>query len=440
MPESEFVRTLLVYGIAALKGNEKEEARSHLNRVLYQTDASVEQKIEAWWWLSQIAEKPDEKRELLQNILQVDSMEPRARREMAVLLGKLKPEDVLGPHEISDSLPAVMASSDFKAHRFVCPQCGGRVSYLVSQQEIRCRNCGVPLRDLQPARVLSTVEEQDFYADLPTVRARGWKLPPEREVKCQGCGATFFVPEHNVTASCPYCESPYAIESVDETRLICPQGVVTFRIDEENALERARIDLTGRSFLKPNRAELGPPRGVYMPFWTFDIRGELHWKRRRSKMSQQRWENRLTPYEHNPQEEEKGRFPVNYNDSLIPAACTLPVALLHRIADFDTGEAVPYNIGLLAGWTTEIYQVTMASASVKAHQLAYERAKEDFLGTLSPFDSLSKPTFSSSGISIDTYKLLLLPIWKIASCLRDQRSIVLVNGQTGTVAESALSG
>jgi hypothetical protein len=69
-----------------------------------------------------------------------------------------------------------------------------------------------------------------------------------------------------------------------------------------------------------------------------------------------------------------------------------------------------------------------------------ERAQEDFLGILSPFDSLSKPTFSSSGISIDTYKLLLLPIWKIAFCLRDERSIVLVNGQTGTVAESALSG
>ena len=83
--------------------------------------------------------------------------------------------------------------------------------------------------------------------------------------------------------------------------------------------------------------------------------------------------------------------------------------------------------------------MTMASASVKAHQLVYERAKEDFLATLSLFDSLSKPTFSSSGISIDTYKLLLLPVWKIASCLGDQRSIVLVNGQTGTVAESALA-
>ena len=110
------------------------------------------------------------------------------------------------------------------------------------------------------------------------------------------------------------------------------------------------------------------------------------------------------------------------------------------MADFDTGEALPYTIGLIAGWTTEIYQVTMASASVKAHQLAYERAKEEFLGTLSPLDSLLKTTFSSSGISIDTYKLLLLPVWKMVSSHRDQRSIVLVNGQTGTVAESALSG
>jgi len=84
--------------------------------------------------------------------------------------------------------------------------------------------------------------------------------------------------------------------------------------------------------------------------------------------------------------------------------------------------------------------VTMASASVKAHQLAYQRAKEDFLRTFSQLDRLRTPTFSSSGISIDTYKLLLLPVWEITSCLRDQKSIVLVNGQTGTVAESELSG
>jgi len=437
MSESEFVRSLLVYGIAAIKGNDKREARSHLNRVLYQTDASVKQKIEAWWWLSQIAEEPDEKRELLQNILQFDPTEPRARREMAVLLGKLKTEDVLGPHEVGDSLPVARASAGFKAHRFVCPQCGGRISGVVSQQEIHCSNCGATLQDLQ---VLSAVEEQDFYADLPTVRARCWELPSEQNMKCQGCGATFLVPERNLTGSCPYCDSPYAIETVGNVRLIRPQGVVTFRIDEENAMERARVYLTGRpSFLEVTRANLGAPRGVYLPFWTFDIRGELHWKRWRSEKSQQGWESRLIPHEHSPQEEEIGSFPVNYNDLLIPAVSTLPVELLHRIADFDTGEAVPYAIRLIAGWTTEIYQMTMASASVKAHQLAYERAKEDFRGTLSLFDSLSKTTFNSSGISIDTYKLLLLPIWKIASRLGDQRSIVLVNGQTGSVAGSALS-
>ena len=40
MSESEFVRSLLVYGVAAIKGNDRQEARSNFNRVLYQIDAS----------------------------------------------------------------------------------------------------------------------------------------------------------------------------------------------------------------------------------------------------------------------------------------------------------------------------------------------------------------------------------------------------------------
>ena len=438
MPESEFVRTLLVHGVAAIKGNDNQEARSHLNRVLYQTDASVEQKMEARWWLSQITEEPDEKRELLQSILEVDPTEPRARREMAILLGTLKSKDLLGPHEVGNP---VKASTDFHARRFVCSQCGGKVSYFVSQQEVRCDNCGAPFRDVHPAQLPTIVEEQDFYADLPTARARCWELPVERHLRCEGCAATFLVPERNVNASCPYCESPYAIEPIGNAGLIRPHGLVTFRIDEETALELARVYLTGRPFREPHPVNLGQPTGVYTPFWTFDVRGELQWKQRRSETSQLGWEKPLlVPREQMLEQEEKGKFPVNYDDLLISAVSTPPVELLNRITDFDTGEAVPYTPVLIAGWTTETYQVTMASASVKAHRLAYERAKEDFLGTLSPFDSLSRPTFSSSAIAIDTYKLLLLPVWKIASCRRDQKSIVLVNGQTGTVTDSALAG
>ena len=440
MSESEFVRSLLVYGIAAVKGNDKQEARSYLNRVLYQIDASLDQKIEAWWWLSQITESPEEKKELLQNILLIDPTEPRSRREMAVLQGKLKPQEVLGPHETGHPLPTTTASADSKANHLVCPQCGGKVSYLVSQQALCCASCGTALKDPHLNEAFSTIEEQDFYADLPTTRGRCWELPSERNLKCQGCGALFLVSESNQTGSCPYCESPYAVEPVDNSILIRPQGVVTFRIDAEGALNRARTYLsTHSSFLEPEHAVLNFPTGIYMPFWTFDIQGELHWRRQLPKEAQQGWSVVLSSQRPEAQEEEMGSWPVNYDDLLIPAGSRLPAELLHRIADFDTGDAVPYTIDRLAGWATEIYQVTMANASVKAHQLAFEKAKKEFLETLSPFSSLAKPTFSSTGISIDTYKLLLLPVWKIASGSHAQRAIVLVNGQTGTVAESELS-
>jgi hypothetical protein len=437
MSESEFVRSLLVYGVAAVKGNDKQEARSHLNRVLYQTDASLDQKVEAWWWLSQITESPEEKRELLQNILQIDPTEPRARREMAVLKGKLEPQEVLGPHEAGHPLSTSAPFAVSNAYHLVCPQCGGTVSYLVSQQALCCASCGTILKDSPPCEAFSSIEEQDFYADLPTTRGRCWELPSERNSKCQGCGALFLVPASNMTGSCPYCESPYAVEPFNSSSLIRPQGVVTFRIDAESALDRARTYLSRHfSFLEPEHTVLNSPTGIYIPFWTFDIQGELHWRRRLPKEVQQGWSIALPSQESSVQEEETGNWPVNYDDLLIPASSKLPAELLYHIADFDTGDAVPYTIDLLAGWATEIYQVTMADASVKAHQLAFEKAKREFLETFSPFDSVAKPTFSSSGISIDTYKLLLLPVWKIAPGFHAKRTVVLVNGQTGTVAES----
>jgi hypothetical protein len=117
MSESEFVRSLLIYGVAAIKGNDKQEARSNFNRVLYQIDASVDQKIEAWWWLSQIAEKPEEKRELLQNILQSDPTEPRARR--VILLRPLRPPPDSKPTALFVPIVEAGFPTTFRTRKFV---------------------------------------------------------------------------------------------------------------------------------------------------------------------------------------------------------------------------------------------------------------------------------------------------------------------------------
>src|SRR4051812_18915966 len=79
---------LLLYGVSAAKADSKEEARFYLEWVL--RDADVEQETEAWYWLSRITDDPAEKRNCLENVLAAYPKHPEARRDLAILDGRLK--------------------------------------------------------------------------------------------------------------------------------------------------------------------------------------------------------------------------------------------------------------------------------------------------------------------------------------------------------------
>lgn len=58
---SDSVRDLLVRGIAAAKSNEKDQARLYLEWAL-RLDPSTEQTVDVNFWLSEISDDPEEKR------------------------------------------------------------------------------------------------------------------------------------------------------------------------------------------------------------------------------------------------------------------------------------------------------------------------------------------------------------------------------------------
>ena len=97
---SETARELLVRGVAAAKtgqARDREEARFYLEWVLRSDDAASDQKASAWLWLSQIEDDPQKKRDCLENVLGWDPANGPARRGLAILDGRLKPEDIIDP-------------------------------------------------------------------------------------------------------------------------------------------------------------------------------------------------------------------------------------------------------------------------------------------------------------------------------------------------------
>ncbi len=81
-------------------------------------------------------------------------------------------------------------------------------------------------------------------------------------------------------------------------------------------------------------------------------------------------------------------------------------------------------------WPAELYDVSMADASLEARSQGLAKTRADIATLRWPARLL---TISSANLSIEEYHLDLLPVWTIEIAVDGIRRLVLINGQNGTV-------
>jgi hypothetical protein len=225
---------------------------------------------------------------------------------------------------------------------------------------------------------------------------------------------------------CPFCESA-AIVTSSSGELIEPTAVLPFQINRQEAEARIRTWLTHQRFRPGDlevRAQISAPRGIFLPFWTFDLGGTMSWRAQVEERNGRtaRWVPR------------EGLHLVYHDDVLVPASRSVPEALCRQLFDYDTKPLLPYSPGLLTDHATEIYQVPLDSASVVArkHALDAGRAYEE-RNSLSG-ERVRNFVMNSAGLIVESYKLALLPLWMGGYRYKAETFQVAVNGQTGTIA------
>lgn len=428
---SDTVREFLVRGIAATKTNDpkdKDEARYYLNRAANASDATFEQRAKAWLWLSQIEDDPVKKRDCLENVLAIDPSDPVARRGLAILDGRLKTEDIVDPDALSAPI-APVAPDVPKVRRYACPKCGGKMSYNASKRALTCEYCGNRLTEFQAIQQGALVQEQDFTATLPTAKAHRWELATLRTLKCDGCGAAFTLPPTQVSGACPFCGSAHLVQTTTG-ELIQPEGVLPFQFDAEAARQHVLKwidDLKFRPGDLDERAAVSLPRGVYLPCWTFDLGGQMKWH---ALIGEQR--GRQTVWV--PRND---LYLVYHDDLIVPASHSIAKDLLDDVLDYDTKALCPYSIDLLADQAVEIYQVSLADASLVARQRASRLGREYVLHHTLAGEQVKDFQMNSLGLIVESYKLTLLPLWLTTYRYKNEKYAVAVNGQSGRVSGQA---
>ena len=412
----DYGKELLRSGIIDAKAGHRESARRYLDRAVYiSNDHNV--LAEAWFWMSEVLDDRAEKRRALENCLAHDVQHARARRSLAILDGKLNADEIVNP----DKLPLAPEGLRLaNAERFMCPKCGGRMSFAPDGQSLLCEYCSRNQRFsvAQPG----TAKEQDFLIAMATARGHGKPLD-QQVFHCDGCGCEFILPPNQISSTCVYCGSPHVVNWESEEQLLAPDGIIPHAFDQKRAI-KILIEWVESNQIKPEK-QLELPRGVYLPLWTFDLGGGIDYVGETTAAGEIEFNNR---------QQKKVRvsdcYPVQVNDLPIPAARKLSAVFLKLIPTFELRGVKPYDPRYLANWPAEVYDIPMAEASLDARSQGYSRYKRDLPNLLTPMDLIST---SSAKLTVESFRLNLLPVWVTELPFGGRQHLVLINGQNGTV-------
>lgn len=409
----DYAESLLRSGIIEAKAGIKDTARRYLERAV-STSGDPDVLSEAWYWISKITDDPTEKRSALENCLSWDLRHARARRDLAVLDGKLDEKEIINP----DALPATSADpAQASADRFMCPQCGAKMIFAPDGSGLICEHCTSGYR----LGADGEAAEQDFLIAMAT--ARGHRKPVAMQVfHCQGCGAEFILPPDVISTTCAYCDSPYVVSLEQSRELLQPEGIIPHAFDQKQAA-RLLVDWVVGNDIKPE-GKVDLPRGIYLPIWTFDIGGGIGYRGDKYE-SEDGFRQRATRIVH-----VDGEHPVHIDDLAIPASRKIARHISRLLPTFDLKHTIPYDPRYLSNWAAEVYDVPMADASLDARSRAYSQLKHYLPGDIASLFNLQT---SSASLAIESFKFVLVPVWVTDIPFNDKKALALINGQTGIV-------
>jgi uncharacterized CHY-type Zn-finger protein len=407
---SDSTRDLLVRGIAAAKTGDPKEALFYLEWAL-RLDPPLSQKIDAWYWLSEIHTDTKTQRDYLEKILISDPSDGRARRKLAILDGKLDPADIIDPDTLK--LDDQTEARNTSIERFTCPQCGGRMTYTPSGQSLQCDYCELQKRLSVSSESPSPVHESDFNIALATRRGH---LKPiwAHSVTCTGCGAELILETGQLSQNCPYCNTPYALEQIEDHEIIPPDGILPLEISSEQAHGLLTAWFQAELSEAPTSFEIQP---VYLPVWTFDLGGQVFWN------CQVKKDRQWLPVD--------GQEIVYHNDMPVFASQQLPPSLRETVSGYDYSKMVDFDRCYLAGIKAENYQISAGDASLQARKSALEAQELKILSLIA--EQVKNLRIDSTKIIVEAFRLMFVPAYLIHYTFNGQNYPGLLNGQIGAI-------
>lgn len=300
---------------------------------------------------------------------------------------------------------------------YKCPGCNGPLSFQEATQTMYCFYCD---SHYSPSQFENhKIGASGIISGETKSHMRAREYIKMQTVVCNSCGAKLAVNDVEASSYCAYCGQPSVVIGRVEDYLK-PDYIIPFKITEEEAEECIQKRLKKNHILSGQLKDLDYEmcRGIYIPYWLFDIYFEdfQKWHIKLGKISYFEVIYGNGSFEH---------FPVDASDKLSDD-------LSQRIDPYDMEELIPFDAAYLSGFYSDRFDTPAEKAAEKAYDRLEYMLEKKIQKSLTGKKSRLWGNSPKGKIIKEEYALL--PVWFFTYRSKEKVYTAIVNGQTGKVA------
>lgn len=302
-----------------------------------------------------------------------------------------------------------------------CENCGDALYFNPSKGKMECLSCG-NLYDAEQSQTDETTEKLSSPGGVSGASQSTNETMECNIYTCTACGAELAVNGVESSTFCAYCGQPTIVFSRVSSEAK-PKYIIPFSVTKEQAITTIRQRLNKGFFIPKDIKDfdIERVRGIYIPFWLFDIH---YYDQQYLRGTVGSGKHKKTRYYYREAE-------CDFSNLTLDASKQLNDESSQRLEPFDTQDLQPFDIGYLSGFYADRYDMSDKMLS----NLAVNRAKQ-------LFDKEVEKSINASSICIlknnprhriNNTAYALFPAWFLTFRYQAQPYTILVNGQTGKI-------
>ena len=316
-------------------------------------------------------------------------------------------------------------------HEYECPACGGAMEFNPKTQRIKCPFCDSEF-DVKDyiANHNSNSEGVSAEETGTHTQTKDENDQPLYVYSCGSCGGEILATESVGSMKCPFCSNNVVVKEKFDGEFK-PDYIIPFSMTREDAMEAYKGYVKKKKLLPKvffDQNHIDELKGVYVPFWLYNATESYMGNFDGTKV--RTWTDSNYRYTETSYYDIVRAGSEQFEWVPVDGSKEMPDDLMESLEPFDRSKMVPFNMGYLAGFLANKYNVTADEDKARALDRMKASTTSDFRSTISGYSSLRTRSENVSS-SQESVKYALYPIYLLSTSWNGKNFLFAMNGQSG---------